>query len=82
MGQRPDGQRVEHGADADRPAEQPTHAEHGDLDRGTGAPDGQPTGGQPGHQPVAGARPHTGTDVETGRDAGAQDAADQERHLP
>jgi hypothetical protein len=78
--ERPDGGGEDHGSDADRPTEQPSGAEHRDLDPGAGQPQ-RPAGpgGQPGHQAVAGTGAEAGPDVEAGRDAVERDPAEQQR---
>jgi hypothetical protein len=79
VGERADADRVADGADADRAAEQPAHAEHGELDQ-RAHPAGRPaSAGQAGHQPVPGARTEPGAEVQAGRDRVGRDAPGQHR---
>jgi hypothetical protein len=79
-GERADADRIQHGAHADGAAEQPPEGQHRDLDRGARQPDRVAPPCQPGHQPVARARPEPGADVQPGGDAVDHDPRDQEGH--
>ena len=79
MRQRPDRQGVDERPDPHRPAQRRARREDGELDRRAHRAQRPPARGEPGHEPVARARPETRADVQAGRDPVQHDAADQQR---
>jgi hypothetical protein len=73
-----DADGVQDGSEADAAAEQPAQREDGGLDAGADDADRVASGGEPGHQAVAGARTEPGSHVETGGERVAEDRGDQE----
>ena len=81
--ERADADGEQHGADADRSAEQPADRQHGQLDAGADQAQGAPgTAGQARHQPVAGSGAETGADVHAAGQPAEQDPAEHLRNAP
>ena len=77
--QRPDRERVEHGAQPDGAAEQEAHGEHGDLERRADQPDGEPVRRtRPVIRPSRGPGAELGADVEGAGQAVEHHAADEQ----
>ncbi len=81
MRERPDGGRVQHGADADRTAKRPAGGQHGHLDDRSHQANLVTAGRERHGEAVAWARAEAGSDVQAGRQGVQRDPEDEDDDL-